>query len=64
MLTDEQAKVDQISTKIGIRILMLDARNERLAQSYESRDFVRFPQSLRMFKSIQTIRQLQLNSSL
>ena len=60
LLTDAQAKVDQISTKIGIRALMLDARNERLAQWYESRDFVRFPQSLRMFKSIQAIRQLQL----
>ena len=60
LLTDAQAKVDQISTKIGLRALMLDARNERLAQWYESRDFVRFPQSLRMFKSIQAIRQLQL----
>ena len=60
LLTDAQAKVDQISTKIGLRALMLDARNERLAQWYESRDFVRFPQSLRMFKSIQAICQLQL----
>ena len=60
LLMDAQARVDEISTKIGIRALMLDARSERLAKWYESRDFVRFPNSLRMFKSIQSIRQLQL----
>ena len=60
LLTDAQARVDEISQKIGIRALMLDARTERLAQWYESRDFVRFPNSLRMFKSIQAIRRLQL----
>ena len=62
LLTDAQARVDEISNKVGIRALMLDARNERLAEWYESRDFVRFPDSLRMFKSIQGIRQLQLIS--
>lgn len=60
LLTDAQARVDEIAQKIGIRAMMLEARNERLAQWYESRDFVRFPNSLRMFKSIQAIRQLQL----
>lgn len=58
LLTDAQARVDEISNKVGIRALMLDARNERLAVWYESRDFVRFPDSLRMFKSIQAIRRL------
>jgi predicted GNAT family N-acyltransferase len=62
LLTDAQARVHEISNKIGIRALMLDARSEHLAQWYESRDFIRFPKSLRMFKSIQAIRQLQLIS--
>lgn len=60
LLMDAQARIDEISNKIGIRAMMLDARNERLAQWYEKHDFVRFPQSLRMFKSIQAIRQLNL----
>jgi GNAT superfamily N-acetyltransferase len=62
LLTDAQARVDEISRKVGIRALMLDARNEKLAKWYESRDFVRFPNSLRMFKSIQAIRRLELIS--
>ncbi len=62
LLTDAQARVGEISNKVGIRALMLDARNERLAEWYESRDFIRFPKSLRMFKSIQAIRRLELNS--
>lgn len=62
LLTDAQARVDEISQKVGIRALMLDARNERLAEWYESRDFIRFPKSLRMFKSIQAIRRLHLIS--
>lgn len=62
LLTDAQARVDEISNKVGIRALMLDARTEKLALWYESRDFVRFPNSLRMFKSIQAIRRLQLIS--
>ncbi len=60
LLTDAQARVDEISQKVGIRALMLDARNERLASWYKSRDFVRFPNSLRMFKSIKAIRRLRL----
>lgn len=62
LLTDAQARVDEISRKVGIRALMLNARNEKLARWYESRDFVRFPNSLRMFKSVQAIRQLRLIS--
>ena len=62
LLTDAQARVDEISRNVGIRALMLDARTENLARWYESRDFVRFPNSLRMFKSIQAIRQLNLIS--
>lgn len=60
LLTDAQARVDEISLKVGIRALMLDARNERLAEWYDKHDFIRFPQSLRMFKSIQAIRRLRL----
>ncbi len=62
LLTDAQARVDEISNKVGIRALMLDARTEKLARWYESHDFVRFPNSLRMFKSIQAIRRLGLIS--
>ncbi len=62
LLMDAQARVDEVSQKVGIRALMLDARNEKLAAWYEKHDFVRFPNSLRMFKSIQAIRRLQLIS--
>lgn len=60
LLMDAQARIDEISKKVGIRAMMLDARNERLAVWYEKHDFIRFPNSLRMFKSIQAIRQLNL----
>lgn len=60
LLTDVQARVDEIAKKIGIRALMLDARNERLACWYEAHDFIRFPGSLRMFKSVDAIRGLRL----
>lgn len=60
LLTDVQARVDEISQKIGIRALMLDARDERLAKWYEKHDFTRFPGNLRMFKTIQAIRALEL----
>lgn len=50
LLMDVQARTDEISRKVGIRALMLDARNERLAQWYEKHDFIRFPHSRRMFK--------------
>ena len=58
MSMDAQARLDEISQTIGIRALMLDARNQQLAGWYEKHDFVRFPNSFRMFKSIQSIRQL------
>lgn len=60
LLMDVQARTDEISRKVGIRALMLDARNERLAEWYEKHDFVHFPSSLRMFKSIEAVRQLNL----
>lgn len=60
LLMDVQARVHEIAKKVGIRALMLDARNERLAAWYEKHDFVRFPNSLRMFKSIESIRRLNL----
>lgn len=60
LLTDAQARADEISGKVGIRALMLDARNERLAEWYGKHNFVRFPGSLRMFKSIEAIRRLEL----
>jgi GNAT superfamily N-acetyltransferase len=60
LLMDAQARVDEISRRTGIRAMMLDARNERLAKWYEQHDFVRFAGQLRMFKSIAAIRKLNL----
>ena len=60
LLMDVQARIDEISRKVGIRALMLDARNERLAEWYGKHDFIRFPDSLRMFKRIEEIRTLNL----
>ena len=60
LLTDAQARCDEISRKVGVRALMLDARSERLAEWYAKHDFIRFPDSLRMFKSIEAIRRLKL----
>ncbi len=62
LLMDAQARVDEISRCTGIRAMMLDARNERLAKWYEQHDFVRFPGQLRMFKSIAAIRRLNLRT--
>jgi len=57
---DAQARVDEISSKTGVRALMLDARNERLARWYEKYDFIRFPGQFRIFKSIDHIRTFKL----
>ena len=64
LLMDVQARTDEISRKVGIRALMLDARNERLAEWYEKHGFIRFPASLRMFKRIEEIRKLNLLDSI
>lgn len=63
LLMDAQARVDEISRRTGIRAMMLDARNERLAEWYEQHDFVRFPGQLQMFKSIAAIRKLNLRTN-
>lgn len=55
LLTDVEFRVADISKHVGIRCLALDARNERLAKWYEKRGFVRYPDSLRMFKNVQDI---------
>lgn len=60
LLTDAQARVDEISRKTGVRGMVLDARNESLVAWYERYDFVRYPSSLRMYKSIDLIRKLHL----
>ena len=60
LLMDAQARADEISRKVGIRAMMLDARHERLALWYEKHDFIRFPSGLRMFKQIEAIRRLNL----
>lgn len=60
LLMDAQARVDEISRRAGVRAMMLDARNERLARWYEQHDFIRFPGQFHMFKSIEAIRTLKL----
>lgn len=60
LLMDAQARVHEISKRTGVRAMMLDARNEAIARWYQGHDFVRFPGSLRMFKSIGAIRKLNL----
>ncbi len=60
LLMDVQARVDKISRRTGIRAMMLDARNERLARWYERHDCIRLPGQLRMFKSIGAISKLKL----
>jgi GNAT superfamily N-acetyltransferase len=62
LLMDAQARVDEISNRAGIRAMMLDARNERLASWYEQHDFVRFPGQLRMYESVTAIRKLNLRT--
>lgn len=62
LLIDAQERIAEISQKIGVRSLALDARNEELADWYERRDFVRYAGSLRMFKSIDSIRRIFQNS--
>lgn len=62
LLMDAQARVDEISRRAGVRAMMLDARNERLARWYEEHDFIRFPGRFRMFKSVEAIRALELLS--
>lgn len=42
------------------RALVLDDRNERLAEWYAKHDFMKFLDSLRMFKSIEAICKLKL----
>lgn len=60
LLMDVQARTAEISEKVGIRALMLDARSDVLASWYEKHDFVRLPGSFRMFKNIDAIRRLDL----
>jgi GNAT superfamily N-acetyltransferase len=62
LLMDAQARGDEISRRTGIRGMMLDARNERLAEWYEKHDFIRFPGQLQMSKSIAAIRKLNLST--
>lgn len=58
LLFDIQARISEISQFVGVRALALDARNEKLAGWYERMGFSRFPSTLRMFKSIASIRRL------
>ena len=58
LLSDVETRTVDVAENVGIRALMLDARTESLACWYEKRDFQRFSDSLRMFKSVASIRAL------
>ncbi len=58
LLYDAERRVAEIAKIVGVRCLMLDARNERLAKWYAKHDFVRFHESSRMFKSLNLITRL------
>jgi len=58
LLIEAQFKVFEISEKVGIRAMVLDSRTEDLARWYESRNFFRAPDSLRLIKHINDIREL------
>ncbi len=58
LIFDAQATVFDIADKVGVRAMVLDARTESLVSWYESHDFIRLPESLRMVKHIDAIRKL------
>ncbi len=58
MLTEAQSRVFEVSIRVGVRAMVLDARSENLAQWYEKRGFFRAPGSMRMIKHINAIRAL------
>lgn len=56
LLMDAQAKVLDVSALVGVRAMVLDARNERLVSWYSRYGFLRLEKSLRMIKRVETIR--------
>jgi GNAT superfamily N-acetyltransferase len=56
LLVDAQAKAMRAAEIVGIRAVVLDARNERLAGWYASHGFIRLGDGLRMVKRTETIR--------
>ena len=56
LLFDAQSKVLEIADKVGVRAMVLDARTENLVSWYESQDFIKLPDSLRMVKHIDAIK--------
>ena len=63
LLFDSQARARDVSENIGIYALVLDARDESLCAFYERYDFNRcVGESLRMYKTMKTIRQLGLTT--
>lgn len=63
LLFDAQARARDVSENIGIYALVLDARDESLCAFYQQYDFNRcVGESLRMYKTIKTIRQLGLST--
>ncbi len=57
LLMNAQAKVSRASDLVGLRAMVLDARNEKLAAWYERHGFLRIDLGLRMTKRIEVIRR-------
>lgn len=57
LLEDAQARVLEISKIVGVRSIVLDARNERLVTWYSSHGFLRLDDSLRMAKRTEVVRR-------
>ncbi len=58
LLFEAQATVFDIADKVGARAMVLDARTESLVSWYESHDFIKLPESMRMVKHIDAIKKL------
>ena len=58
LLSDVETRVERIGSLVGVRCLMLDARTKALARWYGKHDFKKFPDSLRMFKDLPSIREI------
>jgi GNAT superfamily N-acetyltransferase len=58
LLFDAQSKVFEIADRLGVRAMVLDARTGSLVSWYESNDFIKLPDSLRMVKHIDAIARL------
>ncbi len=63
LLFDAQARTEEIADRTGVFALILDAREESVVPFYQQYDFVlAAPESLRMYKTLKSIRALRLRA--